>query len=477
MGSGLTRALIVKFIIGSLPTILFFVAIFAAALILLEIIKIDFSDKKETVICTESGFVINKTSLTKTQFVESVTNFTSSSGIDSVFSVNAGQIYDKAVEKSINPELVVVRAYAESECLETKTTGGYNYWGIGCTNTGGGADCEKFDSFLAGVDRFLEIVSQYSSLSDMMAKYSYIGEYWYNPGSDNDGGCYYKDYIYPDGVPSRVQNACERECSVANTTNCVATTEDDQKAYMEWQVKTNMGGIRKTIFGLDTGEGIVCTGNNGSLVELTDYPLGHEGLTVVNSPLSEDIINEVNVYIKDMVNKSGYGTGAGVAAAGQSLIYGLRQKGYYLPYYWGGGQNDGAFTIGISSYLGTYGASEESSGGNVYYYHSYDCSGFVSWAIKNGCKSDFHARTTSSYISNEYGPPISLSEAKPGDIMVYRTEKGGHIRLVVKNNGDGTIITAESHSSGVDFTKQTSMGIYTIHDMTDWYAKNCTVNA
>ncbi len=423
------------------------------------------------IVCRESGFTIDKTSLSKSEFVDKVKDYANKTGMASVFSENAGNIYDKAVSKNINPELVVIRAVAESQ--GKKENGAYNYWGIGCTNTGGGKDCESFSSFMDGVERFLGIVSNYSSLSDMMSRYSFIGTYWYNPGNSDVGGCYYAPYIYPNGIPARVSTACTKVCSVGNTSACVATTEDDQKAYRDWQVKVNMASIRKSIFGLEYSEGVNCSGNNGNLVELTDYTLGHSGLSPVHSPLSEANIQSVNNYIKESVNKSGYGTGAGVAAAGQSLINGLRQLGYYLPYYWGGGHSDGAAIVGISSYLGTSGKSCSSS--RCYYYHSFDCSGFVSWAIRNGCKADYRTVTTGTYISSKYGPSISIAEAKPGDIMVYRSGDHGHIRLVIKNNGDGSIITAESGGgeTGVVFKKYSSLGAYTIRDMTAWYASNC----
>lgn len=429
-------------------------------------------------VCVESGFTIDKTSLSKSEFVEKLTNYVNQSDMDPVFGENAGNIYDNSVNKNINPELVVVRAYAESQGY--KQTGNFNYWGINCTNTGGGKDCESFDTFMDGVDRFIEIVSQYDSLNTMMATYSYIGDYWYNPGDAGVGGCYYKDLIYGDNIPARVQTACEKDCDVDNTTNCVKTTEQEQNDYRDWQVKTNMASIRKRIFGLEASEGVICSGNNGKLVELTDYVLDHEGLSPVTSPLSDSIINEINGYIRNSVNKSGYGTGAGVAAAGQALINGLRQKGYYLPYYWAGGHGDGAEIVGISSYFGSSGYS--CSNTRCYHYHSFDCSGFVSWTIRNGCKSDYSTVDTSVYYHNSaYGNSISINEAKPGDIMVYRSadDTSGHIRVVIKNNGDGSIITAESAGgdTGVVFKKYSSLGIYKIRDMTQWYANNCDKSA
>ena len=55
-------------------------------------------------------------------------------------------------------------------------------------------------------------------------------------------------------------------------------------------------------------------------------------------------------------------------------------------------------------------------------------------------------------------------------------DKGGtHVRLIVKNTGDGVIAAEETGEplSGLVFKKYTSAGGYAIVDMQDWYASNC----
>lgn len=425
------------------------------------------------VVCAESGFTIDKTSLTKNDFVEKLTNYASQNGMDSVFSEYAGNIYDKSKDKNINPELVIVRAIAESQ--GKSQTGNFNYWGINCSNTGGGKDCESFNSFMDGVDRFLELVSKYDSLSDLMMKYSFIGTYWYNPGSPGIGGCYYAKSIYGDNIPARVKSACQKDCTVGNTKNCIETTEQEQKDYSDWQVKTNMASIRKAVFGLEASDGVICTGSNGNLATLTNYNLGHEGLNVLDRSLSDAERADLDNYIDSQIAKAGYGTGAGVAAAGQSLIYWFEQKGWYLQYRWGGGHSyytntscggDSSTFIFSNPYWGAKCGSDENHSHRVYF--GMDCSGFVSWATRTACKTNFN--NTSGYWS-EAGKIISLSEAKPGDIM----DKVGHVRLIVKNTGDGVIAAEEAGEplSGLVFKKYTSAGGYNIVNMQDWYASNC----
>lgn len=165
-----------------------------------------------------------------------------------IFANNANDIYDIALSENVNPELVVIRAISEGFSPGT----GNNFWGINCTNTGGGRDCESYDTFSIGVRAFVGIVSRYSDLTELMSHYSYIGDYWYNPGSSSVGGCYYASHIYAE-IPGRVQEACTRTCSVGNTSNCVATTEEDQQAYANWQVN-KMAQIRADVFNIQVGD-------------------------------------------------------------------------------------------------------------------------------------------------------------------------------------------------------------------------------
>ena len=81
-----------------------------------------------------------------------------------------------------------------------------------------------------------------------------------------------------------------------------------------------------------------CTSRyNGDFDPLETYTLSHNGLKVLDRTLTSAELEDLNNYINDEVDKAGYGTGAGVAAAGQALVYWLEQQGYYLQYRWGGG--------------------------------------------------------------------------------------------------------------------------------------------
>ena len=222
----------------------------------------DYSSYTTSSICkssggSECGFTLKTTTLSKEEFRTRLEEYADGYSGDykagfQTFAENADNIYDIAVANNINPEVVVVRALVEgfSPAIEI---GGNNYWGIGCTNTN--PNCRSYSSFSEGVKAFVDNISQYSSLKDMMNTYSNIGEYWWNPGGSGIGGCYYAEHIYPNNMPDRVRNACGDNapiCEEGNTSNCTATTDEDQDVYSDWQVE-QMTNTRINIFGeIDT---------------------------------------------------------------------------------------------------------------------------------------------------------------------------------------------------------------------------------
>lgn len=161
---------------------------------------------------------------------------------------NGGEIiYESAVARNLNPEIIIARIISEGYSPGTN----HNYFGYGCTNTGGLAACTKYATFQDAVDGFHKRISSYDSAESMMSKYSYIGKYWYTGTHWGLGGCAYATHIYPDGVPDRVSEACSHPdgyCSKDNTANCVPTTEDDQKQYATWQV-SKMAKTISNVFG------------------------------------------------------------------------------------------------------------------------------------------------------------------------------------------------------------------------------------
>lgn len=457
----------------SLPAILCLFTVFLIIFLLLfndaGLIKLEGKSSNNYNGSGECGFTLAETPLSKTEFSEKLSDYASKNSAYQIFADNANGIYSYAKSKNINPELVVIRAKAESD--GTAIPAGFNYWGMGCTNTGGAGACRGYNSFQEGYEDFVNNISQYDSLKSMMSRYSYIGDYWYSntgPEAAGFGGCYYSELIYENNMPQRVEKACKNGaplCTLNHEPECVATTAEDQDAYANWQVK-NMANIRKEIFGLEQNQG-PCTG--GLTGPLDEYNLNAQGLKTLESPLTPAQIEQLDEYIITEVNKAGYGTGNGVAAAGQSLVYWFEQQGVYLNYYWGGGHGSDSTLTGANK---SWGSNPGRNTYNPNTHYGMDCSGFVSWAIRNGCNPGYGAKTT-HYMN--HGRSISVNEAKPGDIMLNPSL---HVRLVVKNNGNGTVITAEETSGknnewGLIFTQQSVEAGYSYIDMSNYYKKTC----
>lgn len=173
----------------------------------------------------------------------------------------------------------------------------------------------------------------------------------------------------------------------------------------------------------------------------------------LNEPITEFLasqgssLDQYNSFIKENVNNAGFGTREGVVTAAVSLINFLYDNFQMkLPYYWGGQ----AQQYGLPASIGTEHPSSVSPGGNVYYYRSFDCSGFVSWAIKNGGYK-FSRIATGGFDSrfSEDSCDIRSSSCKgqPGDLI---NSAACHVQMIVSvDEANGKYIVAESTGSGV----------------------------
>ena len=208
---------------------------------------------------SECGFTISKTSFTKSEFKKKIEEYAQTYKQWEVFVTNADDYYDYAVSKGVNPELIIT--VAGKECGGNPCSKG-NYWGWGCPN--GAAKCEELSGFMVGARHVIDSLSKSDTIYNWfyIHHYSWIGDYWYNPGDSGEGGCYYAPYIYPDDtMPARVKNACAsgKECSGSSCQKTIP--EEDQAAYSNYLIKV-MVGIRKSVFGLDADEGVPCASSS-----------------------------------------------------------------------------------------------------------------------------------------------------------------------------------------------------------------------
>ena len=194
----------------------------------------------------------NGTSLTRSEFASRVSSYCKAhpKAIAAEMCNNPELVYDTSRSANVNPELVITRAMAEGNSPGYSK---HNYWGMGCTNTGGYNACISYSSLEAGIKGFAGFVTKYSNLSELMGKYAYIGAYWYNPGSWSIGGCKYFPYIkgyMSSSRSSTVSQVCSKSTSCTTSGgDCTKTIQEDQDAYSTWQVEEKLGPYMHNVFG------------------------------------------------------------------------------------------------------------------------------------------------------------------------------------------------------------------------------------
>ena len=210
-----------------------------------------------------SDFPMKASTLSKSEFISLMEkNLIAKHGsteATNLFVKKAGTIYDIATKNNVNPELVVVRAIAEGFTPGVRSN---NFWGLAVYN--GQNSGAVYSSFSEGVLAFVNNVSQYNTIVEMMSKYAYIGKYWYNAGSNSLGGCQYASYMYEfyddESRAKEVEKICAKNAcpytmsggtaTAVNPSKCTPTTDEDQLAYAKFQA-SNMAKIRTSIFELE----------------------------------------------------------------------------------------------------------------------------------------------------------------------------------------------------------------------------------
>ena len=156
-------------------------------------------------------------------------------------------------------------------------------------------------------------------------------------------------------------------------------------------------------------------------------------------------IEDMNGFIKESVESVGKGTRAGVVAAAVSQINYLYDNfGKRLPYYWGG-----AYTgYGVYKELGGATTPIISKYGTCYKRKGFDCSGFVSWAIKNGGYK-FGRYSTVDFHNVFSGDSCDITDqnciGQPGDLI---NSRDCHVQMIVAvDEASGKYMIAESTGS------------------------------
>ena len=200
----------------------------------------------------------------------------------------------------------------------------------------------------------------------------------------------------------------------------------------------------------------------GNYSLLDDYPNGIENTELLTIPiteaLGEDGFKSLEESISAAINKAGKCTKQAAAAAGVTLAYNLYQRGYRIPYYWGG-EHSGNYVILNPDYGKKYGTS--CSPTTCYNIFGFDCSGFTSWAYSIVANTPV-AGTTTTFLT--LGENISFENAETGDYLV----NDGHIIMIIENKGS-YLVTLESTgtyngvNNGLIFSTKTPAQISASH--------------
>lgn len=154
---------------------------------------------------------------------------------------------------------------------------------------------------------------------------------------------------------------------------------------------------------------------------------------------------ETQRYVKNIMSGAGEAVrgaaGAAVQQGGQWLD--LAKEQINKPYIWGSGS--GAGGRGTGDIDPTTGLPK-----------GFDCSGYVSWVLKNGLGVDLPAQTASAYGKTT---AIGADQARPGDVVFYNMDQNDphqqHMALYI---GNGQIIQAGGTSRAVNIDSVGAVG-------------------
>ena len=199
-----------------------------------------------------SALKVHEVGITKADFKKATTDYLNSvrSSCKVMKSWDLDLVYDLSVKNNLNPEFVIIRADKEGCSPYSKGLTSYNnYWAIGCTNGSKLSQaCTKYSSFEKGITGLanLKIVKESNTLEELMSKYAYLGDFWFNTEDNTKntslGGCYFfpyiKEYMSSERV-SVVSQACVKGkwCRKGGKGDCLKTTDEDKKAYTKYLCK------------------------------------------------------------------------------------------------------------------------------------------------------------------------------------------------------------------------------------------------
>ena len=223
--------------------------------------------------------------------------------------------------------------------------------------------------------------------------------------------------------------------------------------YLGDDITISRGGFMSSIAGLEIKD----TTNSTPLLESLASYLAANGSS----------IEEFNAYIMDNVKENGAGTREGVVTAAVSFVNFLYDGGgVRIPYLWGGHYQK----IGVNPYFGATVDTTVDIYGRSFGYSGLDCSGFVSWAIRNGgynisrhttATFDDDFSSDSCYIGSDscIGQPGDLINSASCHVqMIVAVDEANSVYYVAESTGSyGVIMRAVSMYQGNCGSKPTKI--------------------
>lgn len=334
-----------------------------------------------------SGISVNKTSISKEDFIKCVREYRNDSGYQKRFAAYADKIYDICVKNNINPILCVAQAGQESSFGEaTPGNSPWNYWGLGVYNDSsvgtqfatideaiqfycktilsyqqpGSIAYAKAQTYAPHSDR---ITGNMTSIYDVLCAYMYLG--------DKHSGKVYGNVNVKQYLIQHMNYDCKHELEES-------TTLEEQAAYVVDYIDNRVIAIAKDIFGSKIYSG-------GSIIEVAD--MIHKYM-------------EQNNYTYCVLDNSNQYEECGK----YNKAHGLNRT------------------------------FEESKTG----YHNTCCATYVSWVLQmvgyidDSDHSDGAETLAQTILIGKYGwKRVSVAEVQPGDILYYTY---GHIEIYAGNN-------------------------------------------
>ena len=203
------------------------------------------------------------------------------------------------------------------------------------------------------------------------------------------------------------------------------------KFYLGDEITISRGSFMSSIPGLE-------------IKDTTDATDLHQSLSsFLNSHGSS--IQSLDYTIRSSVKDNNSASREGVVTAAVTLINTLYDNYHIkIPYYWGGNY----MQIGVNPSFGASTDASISSTGAVYNYQGFDCSGFVSWAIRNG-GFKFNRHTTQSFNKDFGSDSCNITDStcigQPGDLI---NSASCHVQMIVAaDEASNTYFVAESTGS------------------------------